>query len=92
MAACSACHRRPRTSGAGDGAGAGSKDFRLCLDDWPADGIVTIARGPVRAVASVTVYDGEGEPQAVDLAGHLLDGEARPARLWLRAVPEPGGR
>jgi uncharacterized phiE125 gp8 family phage protein len=67
-----------------------ARDFRLCLDDWPADGIVTIARGPVRTVASVTVYDGEGEPQAVDLAGHLLDGEARPARLWLRDVPQPG--
>lgn len=67
-----------------------SRDFRLCLDDWPADGIVTIARGPVRAVSSVTVYDGEGAPQPVDLDGHLLDGEARPARLWLRAVPEPG--
>eukprot|EP01032_Pedospumella_encystans_P001696 gene1696-1977_t len=67
-----------------------ARDFRLCLDDWPADGIVTIARGPVRAVASVTVYDGEGEPQVVDLAGHLLDGDARPARLWLREVPEPG--
>lgn len=67
-----------------------SRDFRLCLDKWPADGIVTIARGPVRTVASVTVYDGEGEPQAVDLAGHLLDGEARPARLWLRDVPQPG--
>lgn len=67
-----------------------SRDFRLCLDDWPEDGILTIPRGPVRAVASVTVYNGEGEPQVVDLAGHLLDGEARPARLWLRAVPEPG--
>ena len=25
-----------------------SRDFRLCLDDWPEDGILTIARGPVR--------------------------------------------
>jgi len=67
-----------------------ARDFRLCLDDWPADGIVTIARGPIRTGASVTVYDGEGEPQVVDLDGHLLDGEARPARLWLRDVPQPG--
>ncbi|MDZ7871893.1 MAG: phage head-tail connector protein [Rhizobium sp.] len=67
-----------------------ARDFRLCLDDWPAEGIVTIPRGPVRAVTSVTVYDGEGEPQAVDLDGHLLDGQARPARLWLRDVPQPG--
>lgn len=67
-----------------------SRDFRLCLDAWPGDGIVTIARGPVRAVTAVTVYDGGGEPAAVALDGHLLDGEARPARLWLRVVPEPG--
>ncbi|QGG89873.1 hypothetical protein GH983_05090 [Agrobacterium sp. MA01] len=67
-----------------------TRDFRFCLDDWPADGIVTIPRGPVRVVTAVTVYDGEGEPQAVDLDGHLLDGHARPARLWLRDVPQPG--
>jgi uncharacterized phiE125 gp8 family phage protein len=67
-----------------------SRDFRLCRDDWPVDGILTIPRGPVRAVSAVTVYDAEGAPQAVDLAGHLLDGEARPARLWLRDVPQPG--
>ena len=36
-----------------------TRDFRLCLDDWPADGIVTIPRGPVRVVTSVTVYEGE---------------------------------
>ncbi|QEE47133.1 hypothetical protein FVA81_22150 [Rhizobium sp. WL3] len=66
-----------------------ARDFRLCLDDWPGDGIVTIPRGPVRAVTSVTVYGGEGVPRAVDLDGHLLDGQARPARLWLRDVPQP---
>lgn len=66
------------------------RDFRLCLDAWPKDCILTIARGPVRQVTAVTVYDGEGEPQVLDLDGHLLDGEARPARLWLREVPAPG--
>ncbi|RKE85517.1 head-tail connector protein [Rhizobium sp. AG855] len=66
------------------------RDFRLCLDAWPDDGILTIARGPVRQVTDVTVYDGDGVGQAVDLDGHLLDGEARPARLWLRDVPQPG--
>jgi uncharacterized phiE125 gp8 family phage protein len=67
-----------------------ARDFRLCRDDWPEDGILTIARGPVRAVTGVAVYDGEGEPRAVDLDGHLLDGQARLARLWLRDVPVPG--
>jgi uncharacterized phiE125 gp8 family phage protein len=64
--------------------------FRLCLDTWPGDGILTIARGPVRQVTDVTVYGGAGEPSAVDLDGHLLDGEARQARLWLRDMPAPG--
>lgn len=67
-----------------------ARPFRLCLDSWPGDGILTISRGPVRSVTAVTVYDGEGQGEAVSLDGHLLDGEARPARLWLTAVPEPG--
>lgn len=67
-----------------------SRAFRLCLDDWPADGVIRIGRGPVREVTGVIVYDGEGHPTAVSLADHLLDGEARPARLWLRDPPAPG--
>lgn len=67
-----------------------AQGWRLCLDRWPDDGILPLAHGPVRAVTSVIVYDGEGAPQAVPLDGHLLDGEARPARLWLRDVPQPG--
>lgn len=64
--------------------------FRLCLDAWPDDGVVRIPCGPVRTIEAVTIYDGEGEAQAVPLAGHLLDGEARPVRLWLAAPPRPG--
>lgn len=67
-----------------------TQGWRLCLDRWPDDGILTLAHGPVRLVTSLIVYDGEGTPQAVALDGHLLDGEARPARLWLRDVPQPG--
>lgn len=67
-----------------------SRPFRLCLDDWPADGVIRIDCGPVRTVTGVTVYDAEGDPAAVSLADHLLDGEARPARLWLRDPTPPG--
>ena len=66
-----------------------SRPFRLCLDTWPADGVIRIGCGPVREVTGVTVYDGEGQPAVVSLADHLLDGEARPARLWLRDLPVP---
>lgn len=66
------------------------RPFRLCLDDWPADGVIRIGCGPVREVTGVIVYDGEGHANAVSLADHLLDGEARPARLWLREPLAPG--
>ena len=67
-----------------------ARPFRLCLDDWPGEGVIRIGCGPVREVTNVTVYDGEGNATAVSLADHLLDGEARPARLWLREPPAPG--
>jgi uncharacterized phiE125 gp8 family phage protein len=67
-----------------------TQEWRHCLDRWPADGILTLAHGPVRTVTSVIAHDGEGMPQAVPLDGHLLDGEARPARLWLSQVPQAG--
>ncbi|MGL3606463.1 head-tail connector protein [Rhizobium sp. G187] len=67
-----------------------ARDFRLCLDQWPADGILKIPRAPVREVTAVLVYDGAGDAASVSLDGHLLDGQARPARLYLRDVPKPG--
>jgi len=80
-----------------------SQGFRLYLDRWPKGGIVAIARGPVLSVDAVTVFDAEGVPENVSLAGHGLDGVGRPARFWLGGaglgagggggpggVPEPG--
>ncbi|MGE7371039.1 head-tail connector protein [Neorhizobium sp. NPDC001467] len=67
-----------------------AQNWRLCLDAWPRDGIVKIARYPLRAIEAVTVYDHAGMPAEVSLNAHLLDGEARPARLWLRDPPAPG--
>ncbi|MBR0556359.1 hypothetical protein J5J10_11785 [Ciceribacter sp. L1K23] len=67
-----------------------SQGFRLYLDRWPQSGIVRIGRGPVRSIEAVTVYDEDGAPQTVPLAGHWLDGYGRPARLWLPDPPAPG--
>ena len=64
------------------------RGLRLYLDDWPEP--LTLAHGPVRAVTAVTVYDDDGEPAAVSLDGHRLDGAARPARLYLKERPRPG--
>ncbi|MCO5730908.1 head-tail connector protein [Rhizobium sp. SSA_523] len=64
--------------------------LRLYLDRWPQNGVITIVRGPLQSLDAVTVYDEAGRPVPVSTAGHLLDGESRPARLWLRDVPAPG--
>lgn len=67
-----------------------TQGWRLCLDDWPRDRIVCIARGPVRQIVGVTVYDADGAPADLDLTGFVLDAHARPARLLLQAVTLPG--
>lgn len=64
--------------------------WRLYLDDWPADGIIRIAKSPVQAIQTVTVFDADGAPLHVPPEDHLLDGAGRPARLWLRNPPAPG--
>lgn len=67
-----------------------AQSWRLCLDDWPADGIIRITKSPVQAIQEITVFDAEGHAVQVSLEDHLLDGEGRPARLWLRDPPSPG--
>jgi uncharacterized phiE125 gp8 family phage protein len=67
-----------------------SQAMRLYLDGWPQAGFIEITRGPVMAVSEVRIYDDAGVETVVDLSGHVLDGAARPARLWLRNRPSPG--
>jgi len=67
-----------------------SQGWRLYLDRWPEAGVVEIARGPVVAVQTVRAFDEIGEESEIPLAGHVLDGVRRPARLWLRVRPDAG--
>ena len=64
-----------------------SQGWRLHLDGWPDNGVLEISRGPVLSVNVVRVFDELGEDSEVALAGHVLDGVRRPARLWLRERP-----
>lgn len=64
-----------------------SQGWRLYLDAWPEIGAIEIARGPVISVDAIRVFDELGEESAISLAGHVLDGIQRPARLWLRERP-----
>ncbi len=65
-----------------------ARPLRLYLDDWPGTRVIEITRGPVQTIETVTVYDAAGLPVEVDLAGYVLDGTARPARLVLPERPE----
>lgn len=64
--------------------------LRLYLDAWPDDGVIQIAKGPVQAIEKILVFDDAGDPSTVTGLDTLLDGQARPARLWLRQPPVPG--
>lgn len=64
--------------------------LRFYLDRWPKNGVIQLLRRPVQSLDAVTVYDAEGRASSVPIADHLLDGDSRPARLWLRDAPEPG--
>lgn len=67
-----------------------SQRWRLYLDAWPASGALEIARGPVLSVEAIRAFDDGGAESALALAGHVLDGVRRPARLWLRSRPAAG--
>jgi len=61
-----------------------SQTWRLYLDSLPEDGVIQIARGPVQAIESLTLYDAAGEEISWPLDGHVLDRQALPARLFVR--------
>jgi uncharacterized phiE125 gp8 family phage protein len=67
-----------------------TQGWRLYLDRWPEGGMIQIARGPVQAIGTIQVFDGDGVPTDLSVNDRLLDGEARPARLWLRDPTPPG--
>ncbi len=66
-----------------------TQTLRLYLDAWPGDGVIRFAKGPVQAIETILVFNDAGEPVNVTATDSLLDGQARPARLWLRQPPEP---
>lgn len=64
-----------------------SQVWRHYLDGWPDSGVLEIGRGPMISVDAVRAFDELGEESEIPLAGHVLDGNRRPARLWLRERP-----
>lgn len=55
--------------------------WRLSLDAFPADRVISIPLKPVTAVTEVTYLDKAGATQALALADLRIDLDARPARI-----------
>ncbi|SCX36064.1 head-tail connector protein [Agrobacterium rosae] len=66
------------------------QSFRMYLDAWPETGVIQIAKGPVQAIETILVFDDAGDPTDITDTDKLMDGQARPARLWLRQPTAPG--
>ncbi|MBX3597050.1 MAG: head-tail connector protein [Rhizobiaceae bacterium] len=64
------------------------QNWRLVLDDLPADGIIRLGRRPVREVTAVTMYDATGEPEALASTRYQLDAYSQPARLLVKDGPQ----
>jgi len=62
--------------------------WRVYLDTWPKQRIVSIAVTPLISVDSVTVFDPAGDPIAVDPGDYEVDTVSAPGRLFL-ASPVP---
>ncbi|MFK3688955.1 head-tail connector protein [Agrobacterium tumefaciens] len=67
-----------------------SQTWRLYLDRWPQTGVILLGKTPVQTIETILVFDGAGQTENLRGVERLLDGAARPARLWLRDPPSPG--
>lgn len=63
------------------------QSWRLVLDTWPRNGVVTIPLHPVREILSVTAYGRDGEVSLVDPTSYRADTVSRPARIAVGAAP-----
>lgn len=66
-----------------------TQSWRLILDAWPVDGLVSLHKTPVQQLSAIEIYDADGSPQTVDISTTLLDGHSQPARLYIGAQQSP---
>ncbi|MFZ4532796.1 MAG: head-tail connector protein [Alsobacter sp.] len=69
-----------------------TQDWRMVLDAWPPDGILTLPLAPVQAVTAVRVRDAAGGATVLPASAWLLDASSDPPRLLLMGSPQAPGR
>jgi len=65
----------------GIGLALGPSTWRLSLDAFPDDQVISIPLGPVTAVTGITYLDMAGATQTLSLTNVRVDLDARPARI-----------
>jgi uncharacterized phiE125 gp8 family phage protein len=58
-----------------------AQTWRLYLDDFPKEGVVTLARFPLRAIDKLVIFDAEGLAVDVTSGGHQLYRHKNPPQL-----------
>ena len=69
-----------------------TQDWRLVLDVWPPDGVLTLPLAPVQAVTALRVRDATGGATVLPASAWLLDAASEPPRLVLPGPPPVPGR
>jgi uncharacterized phiE125 gp8 family phage protein len=65
--------------------------WRLVLDRWPEERILTLPLGPLIAVERIAVADPTGEPVALPVEAYEADALSDPPRIVVSdAAPDPG--
>lgn len=68
-----------------------SQNWRLWIDNLPADGLVELPFHPVQRITNVTWYDSEGVPQSLAGNSYFLNAISRPARMRFDRIACPAG-
>ncbi len=71
-----------------------SQGWRLVLDKWPRDGVVSLPIAPVRSIEEIRVRDADGTPTVVPVEEYDLASAGRPQRIVYlgNGWPVPGRR
>jgi len=62
-------------------------NFKLYLDEWPADSMINIAAAPFSAVSSVKYYDGDNVLQTLAASDYSTDFVSKRGRIKLDETP-----
>lgn len=67
-----------------------TQNWRIVLDQWPADGRLPVRPAPLQSVTAARVYNVDGAAQTIDLQGFVLDAGQSALAFAPWALMQPG--